>query len=548
MRFDLTARSSSRGDGEAVLTPAGAVRASVSEREAVLTPPRAARRGARDMPASPLLAWIEARALFIVAVSTVIVLSLAGIPHHLGQDGWLALIAGRDIVAHGIPHHDYFTHMSYGVRWVDQQWLAQLVMYELERIGGLQLLTVAYVVITGAAFGGAVAAARKLGGEDLHVLMILPIGAFFYLATAVSIRTQGFAYPLFVATVWLLASEARSTVRSRRVYWVFPLLLVWANLHGSVTLGVGVACVYGLTLLVTGLRAGGLRGVRDARAWVFLLLPPLTLLATPYGTEIVHYYHVTLMNPEFSKLITEWEPVTSTPVLAIPLFLTFAVTGVVILRACLRARSSRTQAVQVFEIGVLLVLAAGATTAVRNITWFGLALVVLLPAAITQMKRGRAAPLRRARANRIWAIAMVAITALGAVAILARPASWFTSTYPTKAVPTLRTLVARDPSASIFADVRYSDWLIWEDPQLFSGRVAYDTSLELLTPAQLRAIADPAAKSQAGRTGLLAPYPIWVLYPSNRSENRTLLKRRGVHVVLRSSKVLIVTHRTSASG
>jgi hypothetical protein len=103
--------------------------------------------------------------------------------------------------------------------------------------------------------------------------MILPIGAVFYRATAVSIRTQGFAYPLFVATVWLLASEARSTVRSRRVYWVFPLLLVWANLHGSVTLGVGVACVYGLTLLVTGLRAGGLRGVRDARAWVFLLLP-----------------------------------------------------------------------------------------------------------------------------------------------------------------------------------------------------------------------------------------------------------------------------------
>ena len=34
---------------------------------------------------------------------------------------------------------------------------------------------------------------------------MLPAGAFFYLTTAVSIRTQGFAYPLFVATLWLLA-------------------------------------------------------------------------------------------------------------------------------------------------------------------------------------------------------------------------------------------------------------------------------------------------------------------------------------------------------
>ena len=531
MRFDLTGRSSAAGDGEVVLTP----------------PPRAA-SGSQERPTSTLAAWIEARALFIVAVCVVIVLSLAGIPHHLNQDGWLALIAGRTIAAHGIPHHDYFTHMAYGVRWVDQQWLAQLLMYELAHVGGLQLLTVFYVLVTGAAFGGAVAAARKLGAEDLHVLMVLPVGAFFYLATAVSIRTQGFAYPLFVATVWLLASETRNRTRSRRVYWVFPMLVLWANLHGSVTLGVGLACVYGLTLLLTGVRAHGPRGLRDTRAWAFLVLSPLTLLATPYGTEIIHYYHVTLMNSEFGKLITEWEPVTSVPVLAVPLFLTFAVTAYVLLRACTRSRRSRTSALQLFEAGVLMVLAFGAFTAVRNITWFGLALVVLLPGAVTQMKRGQAAPLRRARMNRIWAIAMVAVTVVASLALLARPTSWFTSTYPTRTVSTLRTLIARDPSATVFADVRYADWLIWEDPKLFSGRIAYDTSLELLTVPELKGIADPAANSQAGPSGLLAPYPIWVLYPTNKTENRTLLKRPGVHVVTRNGNVLIVTHKIASTS
>src|SRR5690242_8675979 len=81
--------------------------------------------------------WVEARALFIVGIAAVIALSLAGIPRHLTQDAWLALIAGRAIAVHGIFQHDYFAHMVYGARWIDQQWLAQLLMYEVERLGGV---------------------------------------------------------------------------------------------------------------------------------------------------------------------------------------------------------------------------------------------------------------------------------------------------------------------------------------------------------------------------------------------------------------------------
>jgi hypothetical protein len=502
--------------------------------------------------AQRLSGWLEAHALFIVAVSAVVILSLAGIPGHFSQDGYLALVVGRDIAAHGIPQHDFFTHMAYGVRWVDQQWLAQLLMYEIEHVGGLQLLTVVYVLFTGAAFAGSVAAARRLGGEGLHVLAVLPAGAFFYLATAVSIRTQGFAYPLFVATLWLLASAVRSPSRNRRVYWVFPMLVLWANLHGSVTIGVGLAVLYGLTLLLAGIRTNGAKGLKDVRAWGFIVISPLTLLATPYGTAIIHYYRSTLANPEFGRLVTEWKPVMSVPVLAVPLFLLIAATLYTLLRGFLRARRSATAArTPLFDVVTLAALAIGAVTAVRNITWFGLAIMILMPAAITQLKSGVPAPLRRARINRIFALTMTAIAILTAVFVLGRPDSWFTSTYPTNAVPTLKRLVAKDPGVKIYADVRYADWFLWQDPHLFSGRIAYDTSLELLTPAQLNAIADPAAKSQAGPTGLLAPYGVWVLYPGNKSVNRTVLKRPGVHVVQRTRKVLVATHpvrKTATQG
>ncbi len=478
--------------------------------------------------------------MFIVAVCAVVSLSLAGIPHHFSQDGWLALVAGRVIAQHGVPTHDYFTAMAHGVQWVDQQWLAQLLMYELVHVGGLQLLTVLYVLVTGAAFTGAIAAARSLGGEDLHVLALLPAGAFFYLTTAVSIRTQGLAYPLFVATVWLLASEARSPVRRARVYWVFPMLILWANLHGSVTLGVGLATLYGATVLLGGLRADGIRGLADRRGLAFVLLSPLTLLATPYGIQIIHYYRATLMNSEFSRIVTEWKPVSSVPVLAVPLFILIALTAWVLIRVALRARRGGVRSTPLFDVLALLVLAIGAITAVRNITWFGLAVMILVPASWTQMKGGAAAPLRRARLNRLFALAMFAVTLLAVLVVLGRPASWFTSTYPARAVPTLKRLIAKEPGVKIFADVRYADWLIWKDPKLFSGRVAYDTSFELLTSAQLRVIADPAAKPKHGHAPL-SPYGIWMLYPVNHSTNRTLLRRPGVHVVTRNRKVIIAT-------
>ncbi len=142
---------------------------------------------------------------------------------------------------------------------------------------------------------------------------------------------------------------------------------------------------------------------------------------------------------------------------------------------------------------------------------------------------------------------MIAVAVMATVAILGRPAGWFTSTYPTKAIPTLRALISRHPHAKVLADVRYADWLIWEDPRLFSGRVAYDTSFELLTPTQLSAIADLAAKTRAARD-MVDEFRIWMLYPGNRSVNRILLRRPHVQLITRTKKEVIALNGRGAGG
>lgn len=485
----------------------------------------------RDLSLPPVLGWMEVRALFIAGVAAVVVLSLAGVPAHLSQDGWLALVAGRLIATHGIPTHDYLTVMAHGVRWTDQQWLAQLVTYGLYTIGGLALFAVVYVALTGASLALAIAAARTLGGEDRHVTWVLPVSAFFYLATAVSIRTQGFAYPLFVLTLWLLAAESR-TRTARRVYLVFPLLVLWANLHGSVTLGVALAMIYGGTLLVARFRAVRWRGLADARGLAFVLGAPLCLFLTPYGLSIVGYYRSTLLNSQFSKLVTEWQPVTAYTVIAVPFLALVVATIWMIGRS-----GSRTAA---FDQLALVLLGLAGVFAVRNITWFGLATMMLLPATISTIARRRPPAARRVRLNLTIAITSIAIALIATLATFARPASWFESTYPTRAVSVVEGVLARDPSAKVYADVHYADWLVWHDPAI-AGHIAYDTSFELLTQQQLESIAGLGNALLPHARDPLGPYAVLVLNPVNKSTNRLVLARTHATVVLRSKRVIIAT-------
>ncbi len=478
-----------------------------------------------------LPAWLERNALYIAAFAAVVVMSAAGIPAHLSQDGWLAMVAGRIIAEHGIPHHDFLTVMAYGVPWHDQQWLAQLIIYELYQLGGMALFTIFYVVLTGLSFAGAIAVARSLGADDRHITWMLPIGGFFYLATAVSIRTQGFAYPLFVCTLWLLATAVRRP-EDRRVYFVFPLLVLWANLHGSVTLGAAMAVIYGGLLLIEGFRAQRWRGLAHRRGLAFLIGGPLCLLITPYGLSIIDYYRATLFNPEFSKLVTEWQPVTAYMILAVPLLLLIVGTVWAIGRS-----GSRTPA---FDQLVLIVLALGAIFAVRNITWFGLAVMMLLPTTITGLVRHKPPAPRRTRLNLAIAWTSLALVLVAIVTTATRSASWFERTYPTRAVSVVEGVMARAPATKVFADVRYADWLVWHDPKL-AGHIAYDTSFELLSDDQLSSLAHIGAALLPGSHSILAPYSLLVLNPADKGSNRIVLAQTHAHVILRSKRVLIAT-------
>jgi hypothetical protein len=140
-----------------------------------------------------------------------------------------------------------------------------------------------------------------------------------------------------------------------------------------------------------------------------------------------------------------------------------------------------------FECLSLLVTLASALTATRNIVWFGLAALVLLPVLLDETRISTATGALPAvrRALSLTALAGLAVTL---VIVAAKPAGWYDHLWPNDARAAVST-ATREPGTRVFASDKYADWLLWQNPKL-AGRVAFDIRFELNSRAQIKRLSD----------------------------------------------------------
>jgi hypothetical protein len=410
--------------------------------------------GVRPLPELGLAAALGRQATRVSLVCAYVVVLVLALPQELVQDSWLTLASGREVATRGLPSTDQLTVWTHGVRWVDQQWLAQLVFYRLHELGGIRLVMLVHVGLLTAAFALAVSAARASGRS---VALVAAVAAFAA-PWALQMRAQSFAFLLFVAVLWLLIEDARSP--GRRVFFALPLLALWANLHGT--------ALFGAMLVV-------LRGVlylwerRPARAGTLVLGGSLCVVASPYALHLPGYYRSLMLNPRLHWFIDEWQPGKPSQKTAL-FYLLCAVT------IWLVARHGRV--LTAFERLALAATLLNGLLAIRSVPWFALTCLVVLPALVDE-----ALPPRRSRPRLRLALgsAVVSLAAVGAAA--AQPAGWYTKLWPDEAGRQVAALARERPSALVMSDDRYADWLLWTQPQL-RGRVAYDVRFELFTDRQ----------------------------------------------------------------
>jgi hypothetical protein len=298
----------------------------------------------------------------------------------------------------------------------------------------------------------------------------------------------------------------------------------------------GLVALHGLVVLFERRHVIG----HSLRAWrrpvALIAGSAVAITATPYGLSIIGYYRTTMVSSTLRHAVSEWQPVTSSPLTAAAL----AIVAVLAVVSFARHRARTT----LWEKLAFVILAAGAVSVVRNALFLGLFALMVLPVSLGW---GRTAGSRAKVTNRgvlisglLASVATLALLTTSA-ATLARPATGLEYGFVRPGVVNAVARVTRtDPSLRVMADQKLTDWLLWRDPAL-AGRMAFDVRFELYTGGQLNNLEALFNRSGAHWESAARGYRVLVLNRSDGSRSFAYFKREpGARVLYYDGQRMVV--------
>ncbi|MEE4450120.1 hypothetical protein [Novosphingobium resinovorum] len=350
---------------------------------------------------------------------------------------------------HGPLAGEPFSALHLGEPLPAVAWAGQAVMALVRRIGGWDLLRVFDALAWLGGFWAVAAACRLRGAPPRAVMLALGLAFLAALPTA-SIRPQSFGCLCFGL---LLALQRLGLRPLAMIALGAPLLVLWQNLHPSVSIGVAAMGLAALPGWIGWLRG---RAAPPLAATALALAGVAAIFATPDALSVLA---TSAVNAEASIAIgaSEWLPlwIPGNWSNAVP------VAVVALVAAWLGLRSRRVDA---GELAVALGLAVMTLTAYRFVLFWAVAMVPVIARAASPAGEG---PHRREVAAILAAILAVAVAAP-----LAMPTR-FAETLPLAAVEHLRrhhvrgTVYGDFPFGGVIIDTGYPDWKVAYDGRYY---------------------------------------------------------------------------------
>jgi len=398
--------------------------------------------------------------------------------------------AGDEILATGaLPAVDTWTFTIAGTPWLDQQWLAQLLLAAGYRVGGWELLAVSRAALVVLAFGLLLAACVERGAP-IRIAAVLSLVAFLLAAPALALRPQLFAIAIFAALLWLVAVRHRAP----RLYWVAPVLVaLWANVHGSFVLAP--------LILGYGWLDDRVAHRESRTSLVVLVVGTLATLLNPFLAGVWQYALSFGTDPVIHDTVSEWQ---RTSPLTVPGALFYGSVALVLLFAW---RQSRVPGrVRWPDAARLVGWASIGAWAERGLAWWPLAAAFAVGGIVGRVQPAATTPLHRAPKPNAFNAA-VAIT-LGTLVVVALP--WWRPPDPLTGREGLLSYAPSDlgqalrdsPSGGrVYAQQTWASWFEWVAP----GQLEFiDSRFELFPSDVLASYARIAGGGEAALTELTA--------------------------------------------
>jgi hypothetical protein len=254
------------------------------------------RSAVKPFPARAALPWLVGAGVYAL------LLTLG--PQLLNDpDSYSHIAVGRWIMAHGaVPTSDPFSFSMHGAPWIAFEWLSEVICAAVYALSGWAGM----VVLAAAAIALAVGLLTRFLLRELSPTpaLLMVIAAVVLLAPHMLARPHVLTLPIMVA--WAAALVRCMDRRAPPPYWALPMLVLWANLHGSVVLALGLIGPAVLEALLDEKRSEWPR--------VLLRWLPFTALAvsacclTPYGPDSLLMPLTTLGIGDALHWIAEWRP------------------------------------------------------------------------------------------------------------------------------------------------------------------------------------------------------------------------------------------------
>ncbi len=215
----------------------------------------------------------------LVATVAYVVILIVGGNLLNDADSYWHLAVGQWIVDNGFPHADPFSFTFAGHPWIAKEWLSQVLYYGAWHLAGWPGVVLLAAAAIATAFG---LLARFL--EDRlapATALVFVAAAFMLVAPHALARPHALAMPVMIG--WMGGLLYAAEQKKAPSYWLLPLMVAWANLHGGFVFGIFMVGAFGLDAVAAAAPADRWRA---AGAWVrFAILALIAACITPYGPE-----------------------------------------------------------------------------------------------------------------------------------------------------------------------------------------------------------------------------------------------------------------------
>jgi len=373
-------------------------------------------------------------------------------------DFWWHLRTGQWMVeTHAIPHADPFSFTNQGKTWIAHEWLSEIFIYGIYRIGGYGLLILIFAAIITATF---LLVYLRSAERPYIAGFALLLGA---LATAPTwgVRPQMISYLLSALFLFLLDRYTESRI-TKYLIPIPILMLLWVDLHAAYALGFAILGIYIagdiFELIKAKIAKTGSTNSPILKNFMILfgilVLSVLAALANPNGIRLLTYPFETLSSQAMQQNIQEWFSPDFHQVEWQPLaWLILALIG-----AGLLGRKS----ISPTKILLTLVFGYAALHSMRHVPLFAIAAVPVLAEEIGSMVRIRQEVRQAGRllkwVNLFLVACAILVAGLRFVSVVQEQANTEKEEFPAAAVDWI---VQHHPSGNIFNTYGWGGYLIW---------------------------------------------------------------------------------------